>query len=136
MSDAVAGDEAAVLGGDLAGPVRVRLEAAVAELLEGAGVELSATEWLLHDLLVDVAERLDSVRAQILCDGPITSGSRGQRRAHPLLSHERELSRDVVRRLREFEAAVRRRSYAGRTLSELLGLPSSRPAVGRLPVRE
>jgi hypothetical protein len=104
------------------GPLRVRVEAAAAQFLEEAGGEASAAEWLLHDLLTLVAERLDSVRAQLLRDGLMIEGSRGQRRAHPLLVQERDLARELVRRLQEFEATVRKRVMTGRSLSELLDL--------------
>jgi hypothetical protein len=104
------------------GPLRLRVEAAAARVFEEAEVEASAAEFLLHDLLMAVAERLDSVQAQLLRDGPMIEGSRGQRRAHPLLVHEQGLTRELVKRLQEFEVAVRKRACVGRSLEELLDL--------------
>jgi hypothetical protein len=118
-ADAAYGDDSDLPVGDV-GPLRLRVETAAAQFLEEAEAEASAAEWLLRDLLVAVAERLDSVRAQLLRDGLMIEGSRGQRRAHPLLIHERDLTRELVRRLEEFEAAVRKRAFAARSLSELL----------------
>ena len=120
-AEAAYGDDSDLPVGDV-GPLRLRVETAAAQFLEEAEAEASAAEWLLRDLLVAVAERLDSVRAQLLRDGLMIEGSRGQRRAHPLLVQERDLARELVRRLQEFEATVRKRVMTGRSLSELLDL--------------
>jgi hypothetical protein len=102
------------------GPLRARLDAVLSELLEGQPVELTASEQLRLDLLRGWVDSLDSVRARIARDGVTVTGSRGQPRAHPLLSVEIRLARELRGLLLELESPLRARATRSLSVSEIL----------------
>lgn len=62
----------------------------------GAQAPLGAAGVLALRAVVDVARRLDQVRARIDADGMMISGSTGQLKAHPLIGIEASLRAELV----------------------------------------
>jgi len=93
------------------GSLTVLVEAVLAELLAEVNCELTASEVIEWELLMCRVKRLEAIDLEIRRDGLTVAGSRGQRREHPLLPHEIELSSVLAEELREFASRLRRRAH-------------------------
>src|SRR5262249_10982225 len=111
------------------GPLAARLQTAPAETVDRESGEPTAPRRLALELLLGDVQLLDSTRARITLDGPMLAGSRGQQRAHPLLTHISGLSREISEQLQAFETRVSRRAGAGPTFEELLNIHSTPKSV-------
>lgn len=82
-----------------------------ADVQELGGGNAAEVDLVLLELVVRQGERLEEVRLILAEEGPTVTGSKGQRRPHPLLAAEGQLARDIAAGLERLRLTPKRRPW-------------------------